>query len=43
MDYEMYKRQIDVKEFENRLLQKVLYRSEVREINNHTIVAIQKV
>lgn len=31
MDYEMYKRNIDVKEFGNDLLQKVLYSSDVKD------------
>lgn len=42
MDYEMYLREIDVKEFGDKLLQKVLYGSEVCEVDNHTVVKIQK-
>ena len=38
MDYEMYKRDIDVKEFEDKLLQKILYGSEV--VGNKSNVSI---
>lgn len=42
MDYEMYKRGINVKEFEETLLQKVLYKSEIGKIDNNTVITIQK-
>ena len=41
MDYEMYKRGIDVKEFNEELIQKVLYSSEVSSEGSITTVTIK--
>ena len=42
MDYEMYKRNINIKEFEETLLHKVLYKSVINEIDDNTVITIQK-
>lgn len=41
MDYEMFKRGIDVKEFNEQLLQQILYSSEVTENNGSTQIALR--
>ena len=41
MDYEMFKRGINVKDFNEKLLQKVLYCSEVNQDNNGTAIFIR--
>lgn len=41
MDYEMFKRGIDVKEFNEQLLQQILYSSEVTENNGSTQIALK--
>lgn len=42
MDYEMYKQGIDVREFNDKLLNKVLYGSVVKETEDSTIITISK-
>ena len=43
MDYELFKRGIDVKEFEEKLMQKVLYGSHISQNNNDTIITLKGV
>lgn len=42
MDYEMYLRGIDAKDFESQLMSKVLYGSDVTEKDDTTIIKIKK-
>lgn len=42
MDYEMFKRGIDVKDFNERLMNKVLYASEITEIDGNANIKISK-
>ena len=42
MDYEMYKRGIDSREFDDKLLQKVLYGSGVRQEDDGIYIRIKK-
>ena len=42
MDYEMYKRGIDSREFDDKLLQKVLYGSGVKQENDGISIKIKK-
>lgn len=41
MDYEMYKRGVDVKSFNEQLLQSVLYSSEVEEKDGETVIRLK--
>lgn len=41
MDFEMYKRGIDVKAFNNELMQKILYSSQVSETDNGTFIFVE--
>lgn len=41
MDYEMYKRNIDVKDFNDKLMQKVLYSSDVSKVDNNTLIILE--
>lgn len=43
MDYELYKQGIDAKEFEERLLQKVLYSSQISKINSEIVITLKGV
>ena len=42
MDYEMFKQGIDVKEFNEQLLQQILYSSEVSENESSTQISLSK-
>lgn len=42
MDYEMFQRGIDVKEFNDKLISKVLYESDVTEKNGKINISIEK-
>ena len=42
MDYEMFKQGIDVKEFNEQLLQQILYSSEVSDNDNSTQISLSK-
>ena len=41
LDYQMFKQEIDVKEFNNNLLKNILYNSEVENLENHTSIKIK--
>lgn len=41
MDFEMYKRGIDVKAFNNELMQKILYSSQISETDNGTFIFVE--
>lgn len=41
MDYEMYKRKIDAKDFGDKLMQKVLYDSDVLDKENHPLIKLR--
>ena len=41
MDYEMFQRGIDVKDFNDKLLQKVLYSSEIKRVNDVTSIELE--
>lgn len=42
MDYEMYKKDIDVKDFNDKLIKNVLYSSEVSEFNNQISILLER-
>lgn len=41
MDYELFKQGIDIKEFSEKLLQRVLYSSQISQNNNNTIITLK--
>ena len=41
MDYELFMKGIDVKDFKERLLQKVLYSSQISQVNNNTTIVLK--
>lgn len=42
MDYEMFKQGIDVKEFNDKLMQQILYSSEISDNDNTTLISLSK-
>ena len=42
MDYEMFQRGIDVKEFNDKVMKSVLYNSTIRELNDNVVIEFPK-
>ena len=42
MDYEMFQRGIDVKDFNDKVMKSVLYNSTIRELNDNVVIEFPK-